>query len=117
MLLVAVLVLLTLVMGMVLDFTPLMLIMMPIVVPLCKTAGVDLVYFGVVFIMAGALGLLTPPVGNVLNVVAGVANTRMDKVITGVLPFLLAEIVILALLVIFPSLVTMPLDFFTGGAK
>ena len=46
-----------------------------------------------------------------------VANTRMDKVITGVLPFLLAEIVILALLVIFPSLVTIPLEFFTGGAK
>lgn len=116
-LLVAVLVLLTLVMGMVLDFTPLMLIMMPIVIPLCKTAGVDLVYFGVVFIMAGALGLLTPPVGNVLNVVAGVSNTRMDKVIGGVMPFLLAEIAILALLVAFPSIVTLPLDFFTGGGK
>lgn len=114
-LLVAVLVSLTLVMGMVLDFTPLMLIMMPIVIPLCNIAGVDLVYFGVVFIMAGALGLLTPPVGNVLNVVAGVANTRMDKVITGVMPFLLAEIAILAMLVLFPSLVTVPLEFFTGG--
>ena len=116
-LLVAVLVLLTLVMGMVLDFTPLMLIMMPIVIPLCKTAGVDLIYFGVVFIMAGALGLLTPPVGNVLNVVAGVSGTRMDKVIGGVLPFLLAEIAILALLVMVPSLVTAPLEFFVGGAK
>lgn len=116
-LLVAVLVGLTLVMGMVLDFTPLMLIMMPIVIPLCKTAGVDLVYFGVVFIMAGALGLLTPPVGNVLNVVAGVSNTRMDKVIGGVLPFLFAEIMILALLVAFPAIVMMPLEFFAGGAR
>lgn len=116
-LLVAVLVGLTLVMGMVLDFTPLMLIMMPIVIPLCKTAGVDLVYYGVVFIMAGALGLLTPPVGNVLNVVAGVSNTRMDKVIGGVLPFLFAEIMILALLVAFPAIVTMPLEFFAGGAR
>jgi len=116
-LLVAVLVALTLVMGMVLDFTPLMLIMMPIVIPLCKTAGVDLVYFGVVFIMAGALGLLTPPVGNVLNVVAGVSKTRMDKVIGGVLPFLLAEIAILALLIAVPSLVTLPLEFFAGGTR
>lgn len=116
-LLVTVLVGLTLVMGMVLDFTPLMLIMMPIVIPLCKTAGVDLIYFGVVFIMAGALGLLTPPVGNVLNVVAGVSNTRMDKVIVGVLPFLFAEIAILALLVTFPTIVTMPLEFFAGGAR
>ena len=116
-LLVSVLVGLTLVMGMVLDFTPLMLIMMPIAIPLCKTAEVDLVYFGVVFIMAGALGLLTPPVGNVLNVVAGVSNTRMDIVIVGVLPFLFAEIAILALLVTFPTIVTMPLEFFAGGAR
>ena len=116
-LLIAVLVALTLVMGMVLDFTPLMLILMPIVIPLCKAAGVDLVYFGVLFIMAGALGLLTPPVGNVLNVVAGVAKTRMDVVITGVMPFLLAEIAILALLVLFPAIVTVPLDLFLGVGK
>ncbi|PLS21076.1 TRAP transporter large permease [Neptunicoccus cionae] len=116
-LLVGFLVLLTLVLGMVLDFTPLMLIMMPIVIPLCQAAGVDLIYFGVVFIMAGALGLLTPPVGNVLNVVAGVSGTRMNKVITGVLPFLTAEVLILVLLVAFPILVTAPLDFFTGASR
>lgn len=113
-LLVGSLVLLTLVLGMVLDFTPLMLIMMPIVIPLCAAAGVDMIYFGVVFIMAGALGLLTPPVGNVLNVVAGVAGARMDQVMIGVLPFLFAEILILILLVLFPALVMVPLNFFTG---
>lgn len=111
------LVLLTLVLGMVLDFTPLMLIMMPIVIPMCAAAGIDMIYFGVVFIMAGALGLLTPPVGNVLNVVAGVAGARMDKVMIGVLPFLFAEIFILILLVLFPVLVMGPLDFLTGITK
>lgn len=116
-LLVGFLVLLTLVLGMVLDFTPLMLIMMPIVIPLCRVAGVDLIYFGAVFIMAGALGLLTPPVGNVLNVVAGVSGARMNRVITGVLPFLAAEVLILVLLVVFPILVTAPLDFFTGASR
>lgn len=113
-LLTASLVVIALVMGMVLDFTPLMMIMMPIVIPLCTAAGVDLVYFGVVFIMAGALGLLTPPVGNVLNVVAGVAGARMDKVVVGVLPFLFAEILVLITLVLFPNLVMIPVNFLAG---
>jgi tripartite ATP-independent transporter DctM subunit len=113
-LLVGTLVTLTLVLGMVLDFTPLMLILMPVVIPLCAAAGVDMVYFGVVFIMAGALGLLTPPVGNVLNVVAGVARARMDKVIVGVLPFLIAEITVLVILVLFPDLVLWPVKFILG---
>jgi len=114
-LLVAVLVTLTLVLGMVLDFTPLMLILMPIVIPLCAAAGIDMIYFGVVFIMAGAIGLLTPPVGNVLNGVAGVAGVRMDRVIVGVLPFLFAEIAVLFCLVIFPGLINWPLRLFSGG--
>ncbi|MDK3019201.1 TRAP transporter large permease [Pseudodonghicola flavimaris] len=116
-LLVALLVLLTLLLGMVLDFTPLMLILMPVVIPLCQAAGVDLIYFGVVLIMAGSLGLLTPPVGNVLNVVAGVSGTRMDRVIGGVMPFLLAEMVVLLLLVLFPGIVTGPLTLITGAAQ
>lgn len=110
---VAVLVLVTLVLGTALDFTPLMLILMPLAIPICQAAGVDLVYFGVVFVMAGALGLLTPPVGSVLNVVAGVAGARMDVVMRGVLPFLAAEVVVVVLLVAFPVLVTWPLRLFS----
>ncbi|GHB21526.1 TRAP transporter large permease [Salinicola rhizosphaerae] len=110
-LLLAAILILTLLLGMVLDFTPLMLILMPIMIPLCQAAHIDLTYFGVVFIMAGALGMLTPPVGNVLNVVAGVARIRIDRIITGVMPFLVAEIIILALLVLFPALVMVPFSW------
>ena len=95
--------------GMVLDFTPLSLILMPIVIPLGKAAGIDLIYFGVVFTIAGALGMLTPPVGNVLNVVAGVGRVRLDRIMVGVLPFLFAEIAVLLLLVLFPQIITVPL--------
>lgn len=109
--LVLLIVVLTLLLGMVLDFTPLMLILMPIMIPLCKAAHIDMTYFGVVFTMAGALGMLTPPVGNVLNVVAGVGQVRLDRIIVGVLPFLFAEIAILLLLVAFPSIVTTPLTW------
>lgn len=100
-----------LLLGTVLDFSPLMLILMPLLLPLCRAAGIDLVYFGVVFTIAGALGMLTPPVGNVLNVVAGVAKARMGKVVTGVLPFLLSQVIVLLLLVLLPELVTGPVAY------
>lgn len=109
-LLVGLLIVITLLLGMVLDFTPLMLILMPIVVPLCQRAGIDLVYFGVLLIMAGALGMLTPPVGNVLNVVASVAGTRIDRVARGVLPFFFAELLVLLLLILVPGIVYFPLE-------
>lgn len=114
MLLMIVLTIILLIVGTALDFTPTMLILMPMLVPVCKAAGIDLVYFGVVFVMAGAIGMLTPPVGNVLNVVASVARTPMEKVIVGVIPFLIAQTFILWLIVLFPAIVTMPLDFMMG---
>jgi len=84
-----------------------------LLLPLCKAAGIDLVYFGVVFTIAGALGMLTPPVGNVLNVVAGVAEVRMSKVVTGVLPFLISQIIVLIILVLLPQLVTGPVAYWS----
>jgi TRAP-type C4-dicarboxylate transport system permease large subunit len=79
-----------------------------------KSAGIDPVYFGVLFIMNNAIGLLTPPVGIVLNVVSGVARIPMGAVIRGVTPFLLAQIAVLLLLVAFPELVTVPLKWLRG---
>ena len=56
-----------------------------------KAAGIDPVYFGVLFIINNAIGLITPPVGTVLNTVAGVGKMSMDEVTRGVLPFMLAQ--------------------------
>lgn len=100
----------TLALGMVLDFTPLMLILMPIMIPLCRAANIDMTYFGVLFTIAGALGMLTPPVGNVLNVVSGVGNIRTDRMIAGVMPFLWVQILVLVLLIIFPQIVMIPMS-------
>lgn len=105
---------LTLALGMVLDFTPLMLILMPIMIPLCRAAHIDLTYFGVVFTIAGALGMLTPPVGNVLNVVSGVGRIRTDRIIAGVMPFLLVQVLVLVLLVMIPQLITVPMSILGG---
>ncbi|RDJ25401.1 L-dehydroascorbate transporter large permease subunit [Bosea caraganae] len=106
--------LLVIVVGTALDFIPTVLILTPVLMPIVKQAGIDPVYFGVMFIVNNAIGLLTPPVGTVLNVVCAVGNISMDKVIKGVMPFLLAQIFVLALLIFIPELVTVPAKFFYG---
>ncbi len=100
--------------GTAMDMTPTILIMTPVLMPVVKAAGIDPVYFGVLFIMNNAIGLVTPPVGTVLNVVAGVGRMKMDEVTKGVVPFMLAQFAVMFLLVLFPSLVMAPLRFFTG---
>lgn len=108
-LLMVVLMLLVLVVGTALDFAPTVLILTPVLMPLVKQAGIDPVYFGVLFIMNNAIGLLTPPVGTVLNVVCGVGRIPMHEVIKGVMPFLLSQVVVLGALIAFPELVMTPL--------
>jgi len=66
----------------------------------------------VLFIINNAIGLITPPVGTVLNVVAGVGRMKMDAVTKGVLPFMLAQFAVMFLLVLFPQLVLVPLRWF-----
>ena len=98
--------------GIVLDLTPTILILGPVLAPLAAKAGIDPVYFGVIFIMTGCIGLLTPPICTVLNVVCGVAKISMESATKGVWPFLLTYSVLLLLLVVMPEIVTVPAKFF-----
>jgi len=112
-LLIAIMVLCMLV-GTAMDMTPTILILTPVLMPIIKHAGIDPVYFGVLFIINNSIGLITPPVGTVLNTVAGVGRMKMDDLTKGVLPFMLAEFVIMFLMVLFPQLVTVPAKWFGG---
>lgn len=100
---------LVLLIGTALDFVPTVLIMTPVLMPVIKQAGIDPVYFGVLFIMANAIGLITPPVGVVLNVVGAVAGVSVGETTRGVWPFLIAQALVLLLLIIVPQIVTVPL--------
>ncbi|QJP14573.1 TRAP transporter large permease subunit [Starkeya sp. ORNL1] len=103
----AIVVLLTLV-GTAMDLTPTILILGPVLVPLITRAGIDPVYFGVMFVMVGAVGLLTPPVGTVLNVVCGVGRVSMEGIIRGVWPYVVAYTALIGLFVAFPEIITVP---------
>ena len=107
-LLMAVMMIVLVLIGTALDLTPTILIFAPVMLPIAVKAGIDPVYFGLMFVLNGAIGLITPPVGTVLNVVAGVGRISMHSVIKGVNPFLFTYVLILALLVVFPQIVTAP---------
>ena len=99
---------LVVIVGTALDMMPTILILTPVLMPIVKQAGIDPVYFGVLFIINNSIGLLTPPVGTVLNVVCGVTKVKMDDIIKGVWPFMIAQLLVLLLLILFPSLVIVP---------
>ncbi len=103
---------LTMVVGTALDMTPTILLLTPVLMPVVKAAGIDPVYFGVLFIINNAIGLITPPVGTVLNAVAGVGKIGMDEVTKGVLPFMVAQFAIMFLMIAFPQLVMVPARWF-----
>ena len=99
---------LVMVVGTAMDMTPTILILTPVLMPLVRAAGIDPVYFGVLFIINNSIGLVTPPVGTVLNVVAGVGRMKMDDVTRGVMPFMAVQFVVMFLMVLFPQLVMWP---------
>jgi tripartite ATP-independent transporter DctM subunit len=107
-LLMAVMMVVLVIVGTALDLTPTILIFAPVMLPIAVKAGIDPVYFGLMFVLNGAIGLITPPVGTVLNVVAGVGRMPLHQVIRGVNPFLITYTLILFIFVLFPQIVTAP---------
>ena len=101
--------LLVLLVGTAMDATPTILILTPVLMPIVMKAGIDPIYFGFMFVFNNMVGLLTPPVGTVLNVAAGVGKVAMDEIIRRVLPYMWIEIALLLLLTFFPKLVTVSL--------
>lgn len=97
--------------GMVMDLTPNVLIFAPVFYPLIQQAGIDPYYFGLLFILNLGLGVITPPVGTVLYVICGIGNMGIGKLMRGLLPFLLMEVLLLFLLLFFPSLSLVPLKW------
>lgn len=107
-LLMAMIVIVVFIVGTALDFAPCITILAPILMPIVNAAGIDPVYFGVIFMMVNAVGLITPPVGTVLNTVCGISGVSMETATKGAMPYLVAQMILIVLLVLFPSLVTVP---------
>lgn len=101
--------------GTAMDATPTILILTPVMMPIVQKAGIDPIYFGFMFVFNNMIGLLTPPVGTVLNVAAGVGKVAMNDIIKGVMPYMWIEIILLLLLTLFPQIVIIPMKWLTGS--
>ena len=113
-LLMGLILLVLLVMGMVLDLIPIVLILVPVLLPLVREAGINEIYFCVMFILCCSIGLITPPVGNVLNVVSSVTKVPFERAVLGILPYAGILIVLMFILLIFPDIVIVPMEYLTA---
>ena len=102
MLLIAAIILLA---GTFIDVSPAILLLTPVFLPAVVQAGVSPILFGVVLVSGLAVGACTPPVGNCLNVCSAVSGLRIGAIFRGAALFLLANVIVLALIIVFPQLV------------
>lgn len=95
-----------LIMGCFLEATSIITIMVPLLLPIAKAIGMDLVAFGVIVVLNAMIGLITPPVGLCLYISAGIADLPMSKVIKPTLLFMIPLVIVLFLISFFPGIVT-----------
>ena len=96
--------LILLVLGCIMDMSPIILIATPILLPIAQSIGIDPIQFGVMVILNCGIGLLTPPVGSVLFIGSAVSGVKMERVVKATLPFYLCMIIVLLLLTFIPEL-------------
>jgi tripartite ATP-independent transporter DctM subunit len=106
-----------LVVGCFLDSTVAILIFAPIFLPVITAVGIDPVHFGVVMVLNLMIGLLTPPFGMVLFVMAQISGLKFEEVVEATLPVLVPLLAVLVLITLFPSLVTGLPDMLMGVAR
>lgn len=95
-----------LVMGCFLESNSIIMIMVPVLLPLIKVMHIDLIHFGVFFILNVMIGLITPPVGMCLYVISNISNCSFDKLSRAIVPFIIPLVVVLFLITFIPALVT-----------
>jgi TRAP-type transport system large permease protein len=105
---------LLLLIGTVMDITPAIVILAPIMAPVAQAAGVDTVYFGVLMSFVLGIGMITPPVGTVLFVGSGIGGVSLEQLVRELVPFYVAYLVVLLLLIMFPQLILW-LPYATGA--
>lgn len=96
--------LIILVLGCIMDMSPIILIATPILLPIAMSIGIDPIQFGIIVVLNCGIGLLTPPVGAVLFIGSAVAKRPMEKVVKATLPFYACMVIALLLLTFVPDI-------------
>lgn len=98
--------------GFFIDTLPALIILTPILSPIAYSAGIDPLQFGMMLVLNLTIGMITPPVGPVLFVIATVGQLKIEALSKAVLPLLLAELVVLFLVILVPEISTFIPNFF-----
>jgi tripartite ATP-independent transporter DctM subunit len=93
------------ILGALMDDLAMMLLTLPFVYPAVQALGIDPIWFGIYMVTIVEIGMIVPPVGMNLFVIQGVGNVKLQIVIRGILPFVLADLVRVGLLIAFPAIV------------
>ena len=93
-----------LVLGTFMDLAPMILICTPIFLPVAKAYGIDPIHFGVVLILTGGVGLITPPVGSVLFVGTAIGKITVAETLKTIWPFYLASLAVVILVTFVPAI-------------
>ncbi|GAA6150411.1 TRAP transporter large permease [Pseudooceanicola nitratireducens] len=101
-----------LVCGFFIDTLPALIILTPVLGPIAYGAGIDPLQFGMMLVLNLTIGMVTPPVGPVLFVIASVGQLRLDALSRAVLPLLAAELIVLLLVILVPGISTFVPTFF-----
>ena len=95
--------LLLLVLGCLLDASTVLLVIVPILIPTAQALGIDMVHFGVVVVVTLMIGLITPPYGLLLFIVANITRAPFSAIVKDTMPFIYALIASLAIITAFPD--------------
>ena len=96
--------LILLILGCIMDMSPIILIATPILLPIATAIGIDPVQFGIIMVLNCGIGLLTPPVGAVLFIGSAVGKVKMEKVVKATIPFYLCMLITLMLITFIPEI-------------
>ncbi len=97
--------LLVLILGCLIDVTALIILILPVIIPVLQSLGIDFIHYGVLFIMTAILGVLTPPFGLGLYAASGMTGLPFKNVVRSVQPFLVPLMITIALVIFFPDIV------------
>jgi tripartite ATP-independent transporter DctM subunit len=92
--------------GLFMDATAVIIALAPLLAPVALNFGVDPLHFGVVFVMTVMIGMITPPVGIILFITSAVADIKFERLAWAIIPFVIAEMIVVLLVVFFPSIAT-----------
>ena len=95
-----------LILGMVMDITPAILVMTPILLPVATQFGINPIHFGIIIVINMCIGLITPPVGMVLFITSNVAKLNLSKLYRAIIPFCAVELAVLLLITYIPAIST-----------